>query len=84
MDPRATVAEYNAYNINGYTFRMKCHDGKVYQNSGVSVEAIDLHISKEVATTNKHTIWCGEKRDKLGYSIGRPEDNLGHNGDPFY
>ncbi|GJW89394.1 hypothetical protein Tco_0164734 [Tanacetum coccineum] len=45
--PRATVVKYDAYNINGYTFRTKCHDGKVYQNNGVSVEAIDLHISKE-------------------------------------
>ncbi|GJT80188.1 putative transposase-associated domain-containing protein [Tanacetum coccineum] len=51
--PRATVVKYNAYNINEYTFRTKCHDGKVYQNSGVSVEAIDLHISKEVATTRQ-------------------------------
>ncbi|GKC20017.1 hypothetical protein Tco_1022167 [Tanacetum coccineum] len=50
--PRATVVKYDAYNINGYTFRMKCHDGKVYQNSGVSVEAIDLHISKEVANSS--------------------------------
>nr|GEV61808.1 hypothetical protein [Tanacetum cinerariifolium] len=48
--PHATVVKYDAYNINGYTFRTKCHDGKVYQNSGVSVEAIDLHISKEVVT----------------------------------
>ncbi|GJX54594.1 hypothetical protein Tco_0282963 [Tanacetum coccineum] len=37
---RAIVVKYDAYNINGYTFRTKCHDGKVYQNSGVSVEAI--------------------------------------------
>ncbi|GKA24444.1 putative reverse transcriptase domain-containing protein [Tanacetum coccineum] len=51
--PCATVVKYIAYNINGYTFRTKCHDGTVYQNSGVSVEAIDLHISKEVATTRK-------------------------------
>ncbi|GJS44466.1 hypothetical protein Tco_0569509 [Tanacetum coccineum] len=51
--PCATVVKYDAYNINGYTFRTKCHDGKVYQNSGVSVEAIDLHISKEVATTRQ-------------------------------
>ncbi|GJV25865.1 putative transposase-associated domain-containing protein [Tanacetum coccineum] len=50
---RATVLKYDAYNINGYTFRTKCHDGKVYQNSGVSVDAIDLHISKEVATTRQ-------------------------------
>ncbi|GJW67552.1 putative reverse transcriptase domain-containing protein [Tanacetum coccineum] len=51
--PRVTVVKYDAYNINGYTFRTKYHDGKVYQNSGVSVEAIDLHISKEVATTRQ-------------------------------
>ncbi|GKF46309.1 hypothetical protein Tco_0136111 [Tanacetum coccineum] len=52
--PHTTVVKYDAYNINGYTFRTKCHDaGKVYQNSGVSVEAIDLHISKEVATTRQ-------------------------------
>ncbi|GKB97943.1 hypothetical protein Tco_0984080 [Tanacetum coccineum] len=51
--PRAIVVKYDAYNINGYTFRTKCHDGKVYQNSEVSIEAIDLHISKEVATTRQ-------------------------------
>ncbi|GKD60340.1 putative transposon, En/Spm-like protein [Tanacetum coccineum] len=51
--PCATVVKYDAYNINGYTFRTKCHDGKVYHNSRVSVEAIDLHISKEVVTTRQ-------------------------------
>nr|GEW11668.1 hypothetical protein [Tanacetum cinerariifolium] len=51
--PRAIVVKYDAYNINGNTFRTKCQDGKVFQNSGVSVEAIDLHISKEVATTRQ-------------------------------
>ncbi|GJX09919.1 hypothetical protein Tco_0199778 [Tanacetum coccineum] len=51
--PRATVVKYDAYNINGYSFHTKCHDGKVYQNSRVSVKAIDLHISKEVATTRQ-------------------------------
>nr|GEW42302.1 hypothetical protein [Tanacetum cinerariifolium] len=56
--PRATVVKYDAYNINGYTFHTKCHDGKVYQNSGISVEAIDLHISKEVATT-RQAFYCG-------------------------
>lgn len=56
--PRATVVQYDAYNINGYTFRTKCRDGRVYQNSGVSVEAIDLHISKEVATT-RQTFYYG-------------------------
>nr|GEV09046.1 hypothetical protein [Tanacetum cinerariifolium] len=48
--PHTTVVKYDAYNINGYTFRTKCHDGKVYQNIRVNVEAIYLHISKEVAT----------------------------------
>ncbi|GJU27749.1 putative reverse transcriptase domain-containing protein [Tanacetum coccineum] len=51
--PRATIVKYEAYNINGYTFRTKSNDGIVYQNSRVSVEAVDLHISKEVATTRK-------------------------------
>ncbi|GKA63338.1 hypothetical protein Tco_0762944, partial [Tanacetum coccineum] len=51
--PRTTVVKYDAYNIDGYTFCTKCHDGKVYQNSGVSVEAIDMHISKEVTTTGQ-------------------------------
>ncbi|GJU04078.1 putative reverse transcriptase domain-containing protein [Tanacetum coccineum] len=51
--PRATIVKYEAYNINGYTFRTKSNDGIVYQNSGVSVEAVDLHISKEVATIRK-------------------------------
>lgn len=45
--------KYTAYNINGYTFRTKCSDGRVYQNSGVSVETEDIHISKEVATTRR-------------------------------
>nr|GEX07063.1 hypothetical protein [Tanacetum cinerariifolium] len=51
--PRATIVKYEAYNINGYTFRTKSNDDIVYQNSGVIVEAVDLHISKEVATTRK-------------------------------
>ncbi|GJR05022.1 hypothetical protein Tco_0528006 [Tanacetum coccineum] len=72
--PRATIVKYDAYNINGYTFRTKCHDGKVYQNSGVSVEAIDLHISKEVATTRQayyygvlQEIWTPPKNYKDTY-----------------
>ncbi|GJV65018.1 putative reverse transcriptase domain-containing protein, partial [Tanacetum coccineum] len=51
--PRATIVKYEAYNINGYTFCTKSNDGIIYQNSGVSVEAVDLHISKEVATIRK-------------------------------
>nr|GEX77321.1 hypothetical protein [Tanacetum cinerariifolium] len=51
--PCATIVRYEAYSINGYTFYTKSNDGIVYQNSRVSVEAVDLHISKEVATTRK-------------------------------
>nr|GEV41213.1 hypothetical protein [Tanacetum cinerariifolium] len=51
--PRATIVKYEAYNINRYTFRMKSNNGIVYQNNGVSVGAVDLHISKEVATIRK-------------------------------
>nr|GEX43312.1 hypothetical protein [Tanacetum cinerariifolium] len=50
---RATIVKYEAYNINAYTFRTKSNDGIVYQNTRVSVEAVDLYISKEVATTRK-------------------------------
>ena len=39
--------KYGAYHINGYKFRTKSHEGRNYQNSGVSVEAIDMHIFKE-------------------------------------
>lgn len=56
--PRADVVQYDAYNINGYTFRTECRDGKIYQNSGVSVEVMDMHISKEVATT-RQTFYYG-------------------------
>lgn len=45
--------KYDAYNINGYRFRTKSHDGRVHQNSGVCVEALDIHISKEVETTKR-------------------------------
>ncbi|GJU07279.1 hypothetical protein Tco_1123709 [Tanacetum coccineum] len=82
--PRTTVVKYDAYNINGYTFRTKCHDGKVYQNSEVSVQAIDLHISKEVATTRQafYKGAGGVKRDDLWYTLV-DLNNLGHKVDPF-
>nr|GEW01958.1 hypothetical protein [Tanacetum cinerariifolium] len=60
--PRATIVKYEAYNINGYTFHTKSNDGIVYHNSGVSVEAVDLYISKEVATTRKSFIMGFYKR----------------------
>ncbi|GJZ56795.1 hypothetical protein Tco_0612289 [Tanacetum coccineum] len=80
-------SEYDAYNINGYTFRTKCHDGKVYHNSRVSVEAIELHISKEVVTTRQafyygvlQEIWVLDYRFRkipLFRVGGVKRDNLG-------
>ncbi|GJT07094.1 putative reverse transcriptase domain-containing protein [Tanacetum coccineum] len=79
--PRATVVKYDAYNINGYTFRTKCHDGKVYQNSRVSVEAIDLHISKEVLRTPRITtpvlfLISFASLLFLGTSLGSPLESI--------
>nr|GEY14862.1 hypothetical protein [Tanacetum cinerariifolium] len=51
--PRTTIVKYEAYNINGYTFHTKSNDGIVYQNNGVSIDAVDLHISKEFPTTRQ-------------------------------
>ncbi|KAJ9545204.1 LOW QUALITY PROTEIN: hypothetical protein OSB04_024911, partial [Centaurea solstitialis] len=45
--PHTEVMKYDAYHINGYLFRTKSHEGRNYQNSGVSVEATDMHICKE-------------------------------------
>lgn len=44
------VNKYDVYDINGYTFRTKIRDGRIHQNSGVCVEATEMHISKEVVT----------------------------------
>ncbi|GJV62586.1 putative transposon, En/Spm-like protein [Tanacetum coccineum] len=60
-------------------------------NSGVSVEEIDLHISKDSIPFGKIplfiVIWVnqnlgGVKRDKLGYTLV-DLNNLGHKVDPF-
>nr|GEU76665.1 putative nucleotidyltransferase, ribonuclease H [Tanacetum cinerariifolium] len=74
--PHTTVVKYDDYNINGYTFHTKCHDGKVYQNSGVAVEAIDLHISKEVTTTRQafyyevlQEIWKSEENEETKFRV---------------
>jgi hypothetical protein len=48
--PNRNVLSYEVYDINGFTFRTKSREGKVHQNSGVSVVANDLHISREVKT----------------------------------
>ncbi|KAK9049303.1 hypothetical protein SSX86_031729 [Deinandra increscens subsp. villosa] len=48
--PNRNVVKYEVYDINGFTFRTKSREGKVHQNSGVSVVATDMHISKEVVS----------------------------------
>ncbi|GKA12729.1 hypothetical protein Tco_0692275 [Tanacetum coccineum] len=65
--PCTTLVKYKAYNINGYTFRMKSNDGIVYQNSGVSVEAVSLHLIQRVATKEKHFNYGVLTR--IGYKI---------------
>ncbi|GKE51553.1 hypothetical protein Tco_1486709 [Tanacetum coccineum] len=82
--PRATIVNYEAYNINGYTFRTKSNDDKVYQNSGVSVEAADLHISKEVATIRK-AFYYGVLQETwvLDYCFRKIPLFKCHKGDPF-
>ncbi|GJT44951.1 putative transposase-associated domain-containing protein [Tanacetum coccineum] len=78
--PRATVVKYNAYNINGYTFRTKCHDGKVYQNSMVlDYRFRQIPLFKCDWVNHKSG---GVKRDKLGYTLV-DLNNLGHKVDPF-
>nr|GEW28931.1 hypothetical protein [Tanacetum cinerariifolium] len=76
---------HEAYNINGCTFCTKSNDGIFYQNSGVSVEAVDLHISKEVETTRKAFYYeaGGVKHDpNMGYTLV-DLNTLGHKDDPF-
>ncbi|XP_022039410.1 uncharacterized protein LOC110942026 [Helianthus annuus] len=68
----SNVLKYDVYEINGYTFRTKARDGGVYQNSGVGVEATDMHISKEVVTYRKN-FYYGVLREiwVLDYHIKR-------------
>ncbi|KAL7606864.1 hypothetical protein Lser_V15G17886 [Lactuca serriola] len=87
--PNKNIIKYDVYAINGYTFRTKAREGKVYQNSGVSVVATDTHINKEVVTYAKNTYYGvykrygnGVKRDKLGYTLVELKI-LGHKGDPY-
>ncbi|GJU73888.1 retrovirus-related pol polyprotein from transposon TNT 1-94 [Tanacetum coccineum] len=80
--PRATVVKYDAYNINGYTFSTKCHDGKVYQNSGVSVEAIDLRIPLFKCDWVNHRAGGVKCDTTLEYTLVNL-NNLGHKVDPF-
>lgn len=55
--PNTNVLKYDAYDINGYTFRTKCREGKVHQNSGISVVATDTHISNEVVTYDQNSYY---------------------------
>lgn len=92
--PNKDIMKYDVYSINGYTFRTKCREGKVHQNSGVSVEANEMHISKEVKTYIKTTyygvlqeIWVLDyyfrkiplfKCDWVDHNNGVKKDSLGY------
>ena len=43
--PRHQVIQYNAYDINGCRYRTKSCDGRINQNSGVSIEATGMHVA---------------------------------------
>ncbi|XP_026384046.1 uncharacterized protein LOC113358418 [Papaver somniferum] len=45
--PHYEVTKYTVYRINGYLFRTRSRDGRIHQNSGVSVAANDMHISRD-------------------------------------
>ncbi|XP_026415967.1 uncharacterized protein LOC113311320 [Papaver somniferum] len=45
--PHYEVTKYTIYRINGYLFRTRSRDGRIHQNSGVSVAANDMHISRD-------------------------------------
>ncbi|GKA83440.1 putative transposase-associated domain-containing protein [Tanacetum coccineum] len=77
--PRATIVKYEAYNINGYTFRTKSNDGKVYQEY-VDYRFRQIPLFKCDWVNHKAG---GVKHDKyLGYTLV-DLNSLGHKGDPF-
>ncbi|XP_026417227.1 uncharacterized protein LOC113312705 [Papaver somniferum] len=45
--PHYEVTKYTVYRINGYLFRTRSRDGRIHQNSGVSVAENDMHISRD-------------------------------------
>nr|GEX85469.1 hypothetical protein [Tanacetum cinerariifolium] len=59
---RATIVKSKAYNISGYTFRTKSNDGIIYQNSRVTVEAVDFTYPKKLQPQEKHFIMGFYKR----------------------
>ncbi|KAJ9538977.1 hypothetical protein OSB04_031710 [Centaurea solstitialis] len=93
--PHPEVMNYTAYHINGYLFRKKSHEGRIYQNSGVGVEASDMHISSDGVTYDKafyygvlQEIWVLHyhtkkvplfKCDWVDNKRGVKKDSLGYN-----
>ncbi|XP_026444127.1 uncharacterized protein LOC113344345 [Papaver somniferum] len=57
--PHYEVTKYTVYRINGYLFRTRSRDGKIHQNSGVSVAANDMHISRDDGVTYGKTSYNG-------------------------
>ncbi|GJZ50049.1 putative transposon, En/Spm-like protein [Tanacetum coccineum] len=73
--PPCHLVKYDACN-SMVNLRMKCHDGKVYQNSGVNVEVLDYRFRQiplfKCDWVNHKS--GGVKRDKIGYTRVRPEE----------
>ncbi|KAJ9544533.1 hypothetical protein OSB04_024240 [Centaurea solstitialis] len=93
--PHPEVINYAAYHINGYLFRTKSREGRIYQNSGVGVEATDMHISCDDVTYDQafyygvlQEIWVLDyhtrkvpifKCDWVDNKHGVKKDSLGYN-----
>nr|KAJ0202547.1 hypothetical protein LSAT_V11C500241900 [Lactuca sativa] len=75
--PNKNIIKYDAYAINGYTFRTKAREGKFYQNSGVSVVATNTHILNEFqfSCVTGLTIEMGPARSKNVYCVQTPPKN---------
>ncbi|XP_026416744.1 uncharacterized protein LOC113312204 [Papaver somniferum] len=66
--PHYEVTKYTVYRINGYLFRTRSRDGRIHQNSGVSVAANDMHISRDddvtYASQAKQVFYVKDQLDK--------------------
>lgn len=69
--PHYEVRKYDVYLINGYLFRTKAREGRIHQNSGVSVEADDMHISRDDGVTYGQASYYGVLQEiwELDYCI---------------
>ncbi|GJZ63241.1 hypothetical protein Tco_0619662 [Tanacetum coccineum] len=71
--PRTTVVKYDAYDINGYTFRMKCHDGKVYQNKNI---VVNLDSSSDNNNSDSYSTSQISTSEEIDYDSLEPPKSL--------